>query len=800
MFGLWSAMWYGGRSLAQSPSFTWSTVLLLGLGVGAVTTIFSVVDHVVLRPLPYPDAERLVEIQFGSHSGPTFERLATMGTIEQWAGISADDANLTGVDEPVRLREAQVTRDFFAMFGARPAVGRLFVASDFETREGVVLSHATWRRLFGEDSAVVGRTLRIDDEPRVVLGVVDASFVAPETLDAGGTDVWRPIDWSLEMFRRDDFSVLSVAGRLAPDVTVAQARAEADALAARRAEDVPASFRQQDGTAFPLPVVPLQEATVGTVRAGLGLIFGAVALLLLVACVNVAHLFMARAVERSREMSVRRALGAGTGAIARQLAVESMMIGLAGAAIGIGIAVAGIGAFRALGPESLPRMAAISVDARVLAFAAFTGVATSLLFGLLPALRLALRGGDNPLHRVGRGSTPTRRTNAVRHGLVVAEVALSLVLAAQAGWLIREFAELHSVDLGFRTANIVTLPLTQTDMETPEEWNLRMQGIRESLAGVPGVRAATFGLTLPLQYVGGNHCCWRNDLRFAGIDSASVATIHPVDAEFFEVFALQVRAGRTWTRADAATAGVAPAVLLEPLAVAIFGAADRAVGRSMTLAGNEYTVVGVVAANRHYGPDREHGEGVYIPAGMLGYVPTRVHMAVLTAGPQAGLPRALTAAVWRVEPALPVPLVRSMDDWAAAATARERFVSGLFTAFGTVALLLVAGGLAGTLLYTVRVRRRELGIRLALGATPRRIQRSVLRRGLTLALIGAAIGSVGVWMSGRVLEGLVAGVDARDGATFGITVAVLLGVAAISSWMPARWAAATDPMATLRAE
>ncbi|HEX7050425.1 MAG TPA: ADOP family duplicated permease [Longimicrobiales bacterium] len=807
MYGVWSAVRHGVRSLARRPAFTWSVVLLLGVGVGAVTAIFSVVDHVVLRPLPYPAAERLVKIEEGSHSGPTFERLAGMRAFESLAGIYTDDANLTGGTEPIRVREAQVTREFFPLFGARPAVGRLLVASDSETGGGVVLSHGAWVRLFGRDPGVVGRTVRIDGIPRVVVGVVDASFVPPEGIQ-GGADFWRAVDWDEEMFRSDAYSVLAVAARLAPGVTVAQAQAEADAVAARRAEEVPEQFRLDDGTPAPLPVTPLLDATVGGVRSGLGVVFGAVALLLLVACVNVAHLFLARGVERAREMSVRRALGAGAGVIARQIAIESLMVGLAGAVVGACLAAAGIGAFRAFGPRSLPRMEAISMDPRVLAFAVAVGLATSLLFGLLPALRLAVRGGENPLQPAARGSTPTRRAHALRHALVVAEVALSLVLAAHAGWLIRAFAELNAVDLGFRTENVWTLPLTLAEIETPDEWNRRIQGIRESLAAVPGVRAASFGLTMPLEFVGGNHCCWRTSPDFPGDEVERRVALHPVDADYFDLFQLLVVAGRTWTRAEVraqagsgtgSAAGVA-AVVSEPLAVNVFGSSADALGQPMTIAGTSYTIVGVVADNRHYGPDQDHGPAAYIPASTIPYVPMRAHMAVLTDGPQAGLPRALAEAVWRVEPDLPVPVVQSMDAWATAATASARFISGLFGAFATIALLLVSGGLAGTLLYTVRVRRRELGIRLAVGATATRIERSVLSRGLGLALAGATLGSAGAWLSGRILDSFIADIDARDAGTFILSVLVLLFVALLSSWLPARSAARTDPMETLRVE
>jgi predicted permease len=796
------ALHQGARSLLAKPSFTWCVVLLLSLGIGAVTTIFSVVDDVLLQPLPYPEADRLVEIQAGDHSGPTFQRLTTMRSLQSLEGIATDDVIVTGGEAPLRLREAQITAGFFAMFGGRPAVGRLFGTGDFDSDDGVVLSHGTWRTVFGEDRGVVGRSFLVNDVPRVVVGVLDASFVPPEALHAGGADLWRPLDWSREDLRDEGYSLLSVAARLSPGATVATAQAEADALSIARAELLPQLFSLADGRPLPLPVTPLKEATVGGARRGLGLVFGAVALLLLVACANVAHLFLARGVERMAEMSMRRALGADASLLALQISVESVVLGLLGALVGTGIATGGIAAFHGLGQGLLPRMGAIAVDLRALAFAATAGVLTSLAFGLLPALRLMLRRGDALLLPVSRGITPTRRAGAMRNGLVVAEVAVCLMLTVLAGWLMRDFAALHATNLGFRTDNVWTLPLTITDIETPADWTRRTQRIRESLSAVAGVRDATFGISLPLQYVGGSHCCWRDSPDFAGDEVEREITMHPVDAAYFEILEVQMLAGRGWSRGEEAgispsADGAIPAVISEPLAVEVFGDVAAALDAAFTLGDTTHTIVGVVADNRHYGPDQDHGAAAYIPAAAIPYVPGRVHMAVLAEGPQAVSPDALAQAVWRVEPDLPVPVVRAMQDWASAATARARFVSGLFTAFGVASLLLIAAGLAGTLLYTVRLRRRELGIRLALGATAVALEWAVLRRGLALTSAGVAIGGMGAWMCGRLLEGLVAGIDSRDATTFGMSVAVVLIVTLVSSWVPARRAAKTDPLIAL---
>lgn len=786
------------RSLARTPSFTWSVVLLLGLGVGAVTTIFSVVDHVVLRPLPYPAADRLVTVGNGAHSGPTFERLSAMGMAESAAAVTTEEVNLTGWEQPVRLREARVTQGFFAMFGARPALGRLLVPADFEFDEAVLVSHAAWRRVFGADSSVLGRTVRIDHRPRVVVGVLDPSFVAPEALE-GEADLWRPVNWSEEEFNDENYHIFSLAVRLKEGVSLAQAQSEADAVAAQRAALLPDRFTGPDGAPAALRLVPLQEATAGDARPGLLLMLAAVTVLLLVACVNVALLFVARGIERAREMSVRRALGAGAARIAQQLATESVFVGLAGATLGAALTVVALRAFRALAPGSLPRMESLAVDTRVLAFAVAVGTLTALAFGLLPVLRLTLTTRENPLRMAARGSTSTRRAHSARHVLVVAEIALSLVLAAQAGWLIQGFAELHGVDLGFRTENIWTLPLTTDGIEQPAEFARRAEAIRASLETVPGVRAASFGLTVPLQYTGGNHCCWRTRPDFRGDSEGRTTDMHPVDAGYFELFGLRMLAGRAWTRTEAA-AGIEPVILSDHLARSAFGSAQAAIGQVMTAGSGTYTIVGVVADNRHYGPNQEYGFAAYIPMTTLDFAPGNLTMAVRVDREQTGLPLALARAVWRVEPELAVPTVRSMGDWAAGARASERFLSALFSVFGAVALALMAGGLAGTLLYNVRLRNREFAIRVALGETRASIEGSVLRRGFVLALGGIALGGVGAWMAGRAMDSIVAGIEPRGAGVFAVSVAVLMGVALLSSWAPARRAGQANPMATLRTE
>jgi predicted permease len=791
----------GLRSLSRTPSFTCSTVLLLGLGVGAVTTIFTVADHLFLRPLPYPHADRLVRVQNGSHSFPSLRDFQSMPSVEAWVASSTEEVSLTGEGDPVRLLQARVTEDFFSFFGAGPDVGRLLLPEDFGAADVVVLSFGTWERLWGRDPRVVGRTIRIDGAPVLVAGVLDAAFTQPEVMvDGVAADLWRPVDRSHPMIEDRGWHTLAVAGRLAPEATIEDAARDAAVVAERRARDVPDQYTRRDGSIVELPIVSLQEATVGGAREGLNLLLGAVTLLLLVACANVAHLSMARGLARTRELAVRRALGAGTPALAGQLFTESLLVAAAGTLVGVGMASLGLRALLALSPQALPRAEAVTLDARVLLFAAALSALTALVFGLLPSLRVAGKGVLSALRSGGRGATGGRVASSLRAALVTGEVSLSLVLVFSAGLLLRSFAGLQDEPLGFRVEDVWTMPLGLTGEDEVGPWMERLERLREAVAETPGVRSAAYGLSIPLEHTGGNRCCWRTGVARPGEESDQPTYMHPVAGDWFDVFEPRVLAGRMWSR-EAARAEPSPALLNESLAVALFGSAEGAVDREVEAGGaGGFRVVGVVAEDRHYGADATHGWAMYIPMEAMPFVPGSAHLAVRVEGASDDAPERLREAVWSVEPDLPVPLVRSMEQWASVATAGTRFESILFTAFGAVALLLAAGGLYGTLLYVVGLERRDMGIRLALGAKRRSLEARVLARGLRPAMLGAVFGAAAAWGAGRLLQNRLFGVEADDPSTLALAVTVLLATAALASWLPARRAGAIDPIETLREE
>ena len=791
---------YALRTLGKAPAFTWSAILLVGLGVGSVTTIFTIADHLVLRPLPYPAPERLVSPEDGSHSGPLFREMEQLPGFELWAAARAIDVNLTGEGDPVRLRESRITEHFFEVFGATAHRGRLIGPGDFPQSDVVVLSHGAWRRIWGSDPDVVGRAITIDRQPVTVVGVVDASFEPPNPITGESPDVWRPLDWTAEASNSHDFWILEVVGRMQPGMDVVTAQSAMDALMGRMAP-VDENYRTSEGDGPRLlPVVPLAERTAGQFRAGLGLLLGAVSLLLLVACTNVAHLFLARGLGRFREMAVRRALGATTGSLVGQLMVESLLVGLGGGLVGVGLATLGLRGFLAFSPYDLPRAVPATPDLRILGFAVLLSVLTALAFGLVPALRsVALEPGDE-LRGGGRAVTQGRGARGMRNLLLAGEVALSLMLVASAALLLRSFIAMQTQDPGFTSERVWTLPLTPRGVETAEQFVAETEEIRTALERVSEVAYATHGLSMPMEHTGGGRCCWRTSLTTDDESVEIAPAMHPVSVDYFETLQIPVREGRAWTLSEVQEDPV-PAVVSGSLATDAFGSSTEALGRTLRRSEREYRVIGVVGEVRHYGMDREHGPALYLPMERIPFPIPIAHMAVRlhTAG-SAAVASTLRDAVWSAAPDLPVPIVQPMDAWFRDGSAGRRFDAALFGAFAVVAVLLAAGGLAGTLLYVTGQRERELAIRMALGASRGRIERGVLGGGVALATAGVLLGLFGSWGAARFLESRLYGVEPMDPTALAAAATLLLMTSAMASWFPARRAARTDPLVMLNAE
>ncbi len=792
---------YALRTLRNAPTFSVTSMLLVAVGVGAVTTIFTLVDHVLLRPLPYPQAERLVFLDRGSFQGPFFHELEGFSSVAEWGAAWQEEVNLVGEGEPLRLSQARVSRDFFDLFGAHAALGRLLAVEDFASADRVVLDAGFWRGVLGADPSVVGRSIQIDGEVVTVVGVMEDRFAPPELLTGPDVDLWRPLDWSVPQLSRHDTHVLQIAGRMSSGADLGAVRAELARTMTRMA-DVHRNYRTREGAPREVPAVPLAAETVRAVRTGLGLLMGAVGLLLLVACANVANLFLARGLGRTREMAVRRAMGAGTGNLTVQLLVESLIVGLGGGLVGTGLAWAGIRAFVGTNPTALPRQATVALDVPVLVFAVAVSAVTSLLFGLLPALRSV--GGQlaDELRGGGRSATAGRGVTLLRNALVAAEVALSLVLVAGAALLLRSFLTVRAQDPGFRIADVWTVPLNLPDPESADAFRRAMDEVLLRVRVVSGVRDAAYALTAPLQFQGGSRCCWSTRAALPGReeDDALRTSVHPVTPAYFAAAGVDLVAGRSWAAAESLEEPI-PVVVDEMLARELAGSAAAAIGTSLGLNDFRTTVVGVARANRHYGLDQEPGNALYLPIEQMPF-PIPIGTVIVHVDPSANatMPRALRQAVWDAIPTLPVTTVRSMEQSLDASTATRRFDSLIFGAFAGVALLLAAGGLYGTLLYLAGQRRRELGIRLALGASRGRIEAQVLRVGVALGACGVVTGVAGSWVANRYLESRIWGVDRGDPFALGGAALLLLATAVFASWLPARRASRVDPLETLRVE
>lgn len=794
---------YALRTLRRSPAFSAGAVLLMAVGIGAVTAVFTLVDHVLLRPLPYPEAERLVTLEDGSFPGPMVRRMDEVEAFEMWAAGWSTAATLTGEGDPVRVEQARVTVDFFRLFGGNAVQGRLLAPDDATTADAVVLSQDFWMRQWGGDPGVIGRTLTIDDAPVTVVGVLDRAFSPPSVLVSDDADLWRNVDWGDERNANHNYHVLEVVGRLRPGATAADARAGVDALVVSMGESAPGDYVAQDGTPWAVPVTALQDVTVRGVRTGLGLLLGAVGLLLAVACTNVAHLFLARGLGRGREMAVRRALGADTRSLTRQLTAEALVVGAAGGLLGTALALGGLAVFRSNAPAFLPPGTSVGIDLRILAFAAAVSVATALIFGLLPAVRSLRRDPAAGLRGAGRGSSAGRRLGVARSGMLVAEVALSMVLLAGSGLLMRSFLTVRSVDPGLDAPGLWTVPLTPTDIEGPQDYVRSMGEVTAAVAALPEVESAAFALALPFTRTGTSRCCWsRSGLTVSEYDGEDPRLmIHPVSRSYFATLGIELLEGTAWPEAESYAEPV-PAVVTASTASALWGSPARAPGR--TFADDDgvwLEVVGVVADHSHFGLDQEMGPSVFVPMEVLPFPISIAEVAFRVRGDApADLGRRVREAVWGAAPALPVPTVRSMDEMISASTATRRFDGVAFTTFGVLALLLAAGGLYGTLLYTVGQRRREMGIRMALGADRRTVEGQVMSGGVVLAAAGVAVGLAGAWFSGRLLESRLWGIAPSDPVALAGAAALLLTVAALASWLPARRAARTDPVETLKAE
>jgi len=825
---------YAFRALVRNPGFTAIAVLTLALGIGANTAIFSVVDAVLLRPLPYPDVDRLV---FLWSTWPA-QGVATSGSalpdyhgwrdrnqvFDGLAGFYYGDFNLaTANDAPERIQGAYVTANLFQVLRISPAAGRLFAPEEeqFGKHHVVLLSDKLWRRRFAANPNVVGSEIHLAGENYTVAGVMPRGLPFFDNLPE--VELWTPLAFAPNdnMATRNNHFI-NLVGRLKRGVTVAQAQADVSAIARTFAEEDPSS--KGIGAA----IVPLQEQISGDSRQALLVLLGAVAFVLLVACVNVANLLLARATARSKELAVRASLGASRARIVRQVVIECLPLALIGGACGALLATWGIDLISTLLPDSLPRGNEIGVNARVLGFTFALALGTIVIFGLLPAFQVARTDLRELLNEGAGAGLGTRKQGRMRRLLVVAEVALALVLLAGSGLMIRTFIKLRQVDVGFNARNVVTMrvplpdakyppPLSASDPRDPAGLAFSEQ-LLNRIASVPGVEAATVATVLPL----GAGQDWGKFLSIEGrpapssLDQVPLVRFALVSPDYFRAFDIAVREGRSFTNADKSNSQPV-AIINETLAKRFF-AGQNPVGQTLWMGAPEHllppeaqtpenrfirrTIVGVVSDVKGRSLNVEVPALVYAPLTQYrreGWT-NSLMLAVQTTTPPEVVVSAIREQVRSLDADQPITNVRTMDELLSRSLSSTKFSLWLLGAFAGLSLLLAAIGIYGVLSYAVEQRTREIGIRMALGAQRSTVMKAVLRGGLAMIVCGIVLGELASFALTRLLQNQLWGVSSRDPVTLFGVVAVFLLVGTASCLIPARRATRVDPVIALRYE
>lgn len=798
------------RSLARRPGFAAVAVLTLGLGLGANVAIFSVVNAVLLQPLAYPESDRMVVVRHHAPGLNLPELENSPGTLAHYresaktigpiAATVNEQRNLSGVERPDRIDVVSVSPEFFDVVATRPALGRPFVEADgLEGSARVaLLMHGAWQSRFGGDAGVVGRVIQLDGVSTEIVGVMPRGFY------------WRKADVAMlvpvatpDVPQFGTFGVLGVA-RLMPGVELGAAIRELEALQKRLPErfpDLTAGFLEQTG--WSVSVVPFKELTVESVRTALWVLFGTVGLVLLIAGANVANLYLVRAESRQREVAVRSALGAGKRRLGMAFLSESVVLAVAGGVLGVAFAAAGVGLLVANGPAELPRLHEVRIDGVVLAFALLLSVLISVLLALVPLARYAGVSYASLLREGGRGNTASRERHRARKVLITAQVALALMLLVGSGLMLRSIARLRSVDPGFRADGVLTVAVSLGGAER-ERATPFYQRVLDAIHAVPGVDAVGATNSLPLQPSGYNGSSFDIESQPRAEDALPPFGYYAVVTPgFLEAIDVPLLAGRLPERRD--HEGGQPVIWVNELLASTFlgGAADALGERVRFGSDSVYAdVVGVVGGVRMFGLREEVWPMAYMPMTTSNpHVSLEVmQFAIHTRGDPASLVGPVRQAVQRVDPAVPLTSARTMDEVLAASLAEMAFTTTLLGIAAIVALLLGVIGLYGVISYVVGQRTQEIGVRMALGARPDDVRGMVLRDGLGVTLAGVGLGLLGAAAASRLLASLLFGVSARDPITF-IAVALLLSsVSLLATWLPARRAAAVDPIIALRSD
>ena len=805
---------YTVRTLLKAPGCSIVAIATLAIGIGATSAIFSIVNAVLLTPLPYDQPEQLVVVggrvadvgfETSRVSGPEYaDYLEGVSSLQDLGAAYVIDANITNGERPERMAVALVTTDFFPMLRTAPALGRDCEPADAGVDIGyvMILSHAAWQRMYGGDRSAIGQTVQVDEDPITIIGVMPEGFGHPAQSLTAPIDGWVPFDPTSSLFGNRRSRPLDVYGRLAEGVGLGESQEEFGVIATGLREIYPDVYPTE--SEWTIGVVPLLDRVVGNVRATLFILFGSVGFVLLVACTNVANLVLTRGSTRQREFAIRSALGGGHVRLARQMLMESLVLSLVGGAVGLVLAGLGMEALRDLTATEFPRIRQATIDGSVLSFTLLAALASSVVFGLSPTWRFSKPDFRRALAESGCGSSGSR--SRVRDGLVIAQISISLVLVISAGLMIKSFSRLLSVDPGFDAERVLAMQVWLPRPNVPENGRFFTQEQRielfdralERMEALPGVERAAIVSHLLLRAVR------RGSFELEGMDMGSrqeppIAEIRAVSAGYFDVMGIPVTRGRTITSAD--DAEVEPVVMVnQALADAYYADVDPVVQRLRlgTRGGPWRDITGVVSNVRHQALDASPRPTIYTP--FRQGVGRSMTFVLRTAGPPAAMAQRATEALQQVDRDLPVYAVASMGDVIADTVAQRRMLMLLLSLFAVQALILAAIGVYGVISYATRQRTREIGIRIALGANAGSVVGMILRHGVVLGIVGVGIGLAAAAGITRVLQGFLFEVGRLDAPVFATMALLWVALAGLAAFLPARRGTRVHPAEVLRRE
>jgi len=798
---------YGLRALLKNPAFTAVAVLALAVAIAANTAIFSVLNTVLLRPLSYKDSSSIV-IPVLTHSRKNTDRgnVSYMDYLawrddqafEHVAVFREATFDVTGGDEPEQAQVASISEDYFSVLRTEPAIGRAFLPEEYQPGSDtvVILSHGIWKRRFGSDLAVIGQTIGLNGEKYRVIGVLPAGAQWPKSLD-----VLYPMRFGSTppaYAQRYDNSVWGAVARLKPGQTVAQSQAQLQTIASRMEQEHPESRTGWGATA-----VPIDEWIVGRqFRLAILVLFGAGALVLLIACVNVANLLLARAITREREFSLRAALGAGKLRLIRQLMAESLMLGLLGGLAGLLLALSGIKLLVASAPENIPRMNEVSLDGYVLAFVLVVSILTPLIFGLIPALQASKVNVSESLKEGGRSATGGLRGRRTRNILVAVEVALSLMLSISAGLLIKSFVRLQQVDPGFQVNNLLTLRITLPRARYPgNRVASSYEAIFDRINALPGVGTTCASSSLP---VGGGGYYLPRSFLAEGQPEPPAGPVHRghwmvVTNDYFSTMAIPLLSGRTFTKED--TEDSPPVIVINDSMAQQMFSGENPLGKRIRSWRDENKlreIVGVVGDVRYLGRDDITRPLAYVPHRQDTWI--AMIITIRTASDPSSLINVIRNEIREMDKDLAIAHVMTMDEVLAASVSRQRFTVLLLSVFASIALILAAVGVYGVVSYSVTQRTHEIGIRLALGAQAHDLFKMIVGKAMITVLAGVGVGLIGALAVTQIMSSLLFGLSANDVTIFSSASLIMIGVALVACYFPTRKAIKLDPTTSLKRE